>query len=129
MRSVAGFLLLLSLGLAACATAAPPRPAAARLSATELTVTLSDGQKCLGPRAGATVDGPTGWAGTLSGCSLPLAYEVALDGRPNLLRQLVDGVFGVLGLEDALSPLAVVTLEGADGQIYTFRSPPHVALD
>ena len=102
--------------LAGCA-ALPPEPQAARLSAETLTVTLSDGTTCRTP-----------WAtrGRLDGCGPGFGYEVRLVENPNLLRRLAVGLFGALGAEGALAPMAEVVLTDGAGGTWRFVSPPPV---
>lgn len=113
MRALTLFLIAV---LAGCA-AAPPVPQAARLSADLLTVTLSDGTTC---RAA--------WAaqGRLDGCGPGFGYAVRVVDNPNLLRRLAVGLFGALGAEGALAPLAEVVLTDGAGGTWRFVSPPPV---
>ncbi|MEY4982186.1 MAG: hypothetical protein RIR62_452 [Pseudomonadota bacterium] len=107
--------------LAACALPQPaPVPQAARLSATVLTVTLSDATVCRADWAAS------GGAGRLDGCGAGYDYRVTPVENPNILRQLVEGVFAALGAEGVSPPLATVVLTGADGRAFTFASPPPV---
>jgi hypothetical protein len=104
----------LALALGACAAAGPARPVAARMNAEQLTVTLSDGVVCRTPWAAG--------AGRMEPCGLD--WQVAVDGRPNIFRQLFAGLAGALGMEGAVPPMAEVTLTGADGRRHVFASPP-----
>lgn len=102
--------------LAGCAGLTDPQPLAARLSADALTVTLTDGSVCR-----------TGWQarqGRLADCGPGYDWQVEVVRDPNLLRQLAEGVFGALGAEGALAPMATVTLTDARGRAFRFASPP-----
>ncbi|WP_127045661.1 hypothetical protein [Pseudorhodobacter sp. E13] len=101
-------LLLLGCGVA------QPVPQAARLSADQLTVVMSDGSSCKAPIG----------AGEMPGCGAGLSYRVDLVQNPNLLRRVVEGAFGALGAEGALAPMAEVTLTDTAGRSYRFVSPP-----
>lgn len=112
MPRILPFALLVT--LAACAVPAPV-PQAARLSAETLTVTLSDGTTCR-----------TAWAaeGRLDGCGPGYGYAVRVVENPNLLRQVAQGLFGALGAEGVLAPMAEVVLTDAAGGSWRFVSPP-----
>lgn len=104
--------------LSACAMLpADPVPQAARLSDTVLTVTLSDGTTCRADWAAA------GGAGRLDGCGGGYDYAVTVAENPNILRQLVDGVFAALGADGLSPPLGTVVLTDASGRDFTFASP------
>lgn len=107
--------------LSACALLqAEPVPQAARLSDSTLTVTLSDATVCRADWAAA------GGAGRLEGCGAGYDYRVTVAENPNILRQLVDGVFAALGAEGVTPPLGTVVLTDATGRDFTFASPPPV---
>ncbi len=110
------FVAAAPLMLAACLPAGPV-PQAARLSASDLTVTLSDASRCTAAWAGAP-------EGTFPTCP-DLSYRVAVVERPNLLRQLFDGVTGALQAEGVLAPMAEVTVTRA-ADTWRFVSPPAV---
>ncbi|WP_114966913.1 hypothetical protein [Alkalilacustris brevis] len=111
-------------GLAACAPAGDPVPRDAALTRDMLSVTMSDGQRCFGPRpAEATAQG---WQGRLEGCSAAYAYEVRLDPRSNPLREIIGAIFAALTLDDQLAEVAEVGITGADGRRYVFASPPPI---
>lgn len=104
--------------LSACALLqADPVPQAARLSDTLLTVTLSDGTTCRADWAAA------GGAGRLDDCGAGYDYAVTVAETPNILRQLVDGVFAALGADGVSPPLGTVVLTDAAGRDFTFASP------
>lgn len=114
--------VLLGLGLAACAPAHDPAPRDATLTRGLLSVTMSDGQRCLGPRpADASAQG---WQGHLEGCSASYPYEVRLDPRTNPLRQIIGAVFAALKLDDQMTEVAEVVVTGPHGQRHVFTSPP-----
>lgn len=110
--------LLLVVFLAGCAGfGGPAVPVAAKLSADRLTLSLSDGTVC---RADWQADGG---AGRLEGCGDGFDYRVTPVGKPNLLRQLFEGVTAALGAEGILAPMAVVEVYGT-GRAWRFVSPP-----
>ena len=115
-----GRMAVLMLGLAACApqSGAMAVPAAARLSADVLTVTLTDGSVCRANWAAA------GGVGRLDSCGAGLGYAVTVVEKPNILRQLAEGIVEALGAEGALAPLAEVVLTDTSGRDYSFVSPP-----
>lgn len=110
--------LLLAVFLAGCAGfGGPAVPVAARLSADRLTLNLSDGTVCRADwRAG-------GGAGRFEGCGAGFDYRVTPVEKPNLLRQLFEGITAALGAEGVLAPMAVVEVYGA-GRDWRFVSPP-----
>jgi len=112
----------LCLSVAACSPFAAPDPVGATLTRDLLSVSMSDGQRCLGPRPQTA--GPEGWSGRLSGCSVAYPYAVRIDPDPNILRQAVEAVFSVLHFEDALAPMAEVEVTGPRGRVHVFASPP-----
>lgn len=118
-------MLLLPLAAAACATLTTPLPQSARLTPDKLTVTLTDGEQCVGARAAATATAQ-GWAGKLAGCSQALPYEVRLDAHPNLFQGLLVEVFGVVGAKGLLAPGGEVVVTDARGQAHVFASPPPI---
>jgi hypothetical protein len=116
-------LLPMVLGLGACVPMQPAVPQAARLTQTELIVTLSDATICRAP------SGPAGASGRFDRCGPGYAYQVELVSRPNLLRQMAEAAFGALGADDQLSPMGRVTLTDAAGTQFAFVSPVPVPLD
>jgi hypothetical protein len=116
------FATLLPLLAAACATLTTPLPKEARLSRDTLTVTLTNGERCTGPRAEAT---PTaaGWAGRLSGCSQPLAYEVRPDAQHNLVQGLLVAGAEAVGTGGLLAEGGEVRVTDAHGRVHVFVSP------
>jgi opacity protein-like surface antigen len=121
MRTV-GLLMILAVGLAACAPAAIGMavPTAARLSADVLTVTLSDGSVCRADWAAS------GGNGRMDDCGAGYGYAVTVVEKPNILRQLAVGIVDALGADGALAPLAELVLTDASGRDYSFVSPPPV---
>lgn len=118
--------ILLPVALAACASV-PAVPQRVDLDADLLSVRMSDGTTCLGPAPGA--EAAAGWSGRLQGCAWDYAYTVEIDPGTNPMRFIFEEVFGALGLEGVLSPLAEVTITGADGRPRVFRSPPEPEED
>lgn len=118
----AGFFGVVMLGLGACAPGVGGMavPASARLSADVLTVTLSDGSVCRADWAAS------GGVGRMDGCGAGYGYAVSVVEKPNLLRQLAEGIVDALGADGALAPLAEVVLTDASGRDYSFVSPPPV---
>jgi hypothetical protein len=104
--------------LAGCAgMTGTPEPQAARLSATVLTVTLSDGTVCRADWAAA------GGAGRLEPCGPGYDYRVSVVEKPNLLRQIWTELTRALGAEGAVPPMAQVEL-ASGGRVWAFASPP-----
>lgn len=121
MRNL-GLIGCLVLGIGACTPSVTGMavPAAARLSAEVLTVTLTDGSVCSANWAA------TGGAGRMDDCGAGFGYAVSVAENPNILRQLADGLAQALGAEGALAPLAEVVLTDASGRDYSFVSPPPI---
>lgn len=110
--------VILAVSLAGCAGfGGPAVPVAATLSAETLTVDLSDGTTCRAEWVAA------GGAGRLDDCGAGFDYRVTEVAKPNLLRQLFEGITGALGAEGVLAPMAVVEIAGA-GRDWRFVSPP-----
>lgn len=107
------YAMLLPLALLACGNSAP-RPEAARLSADQLHLVLSDGSSCHAPIG----------VGRMPLCGAGYDYRVELVQNPNLLRKLLDGAFGALGAQGLLAPMGVVTVVDGAGREYRFVSPP-----
>lgn len=114
-------LFLLPAAMLAGCVAAAPRPLSVTLTDTEITVPMSDGSTCFGQ---APEGSGTTWAGTLTGCATPYRYSVEFEPGTNPVRFVLEEVFGAIGLEGALAPLATVTIVDADGVVRTFASPP-----
>jgi hypothetical protein len=113
MRALRFFPVVVLLGCGAVA----PVPEAARLSADQVTVVLSDGSNCRAPIG----------AGRMALCGAGYDYRVDLVQNPNLLRRFVEGAFGALGAEGVLAPMGQVSLTDDAGREYRFVSPPPVA--
>lgn len=115
-----GFGVAMLAGLAACAPGivGNAAPAAAKLSAEVLTVTLTDGTVCRADWAAS------GGVGRMDDCGAGFGYAVHAVQKPNILRQLAVGIVEALGAEGALAPLAEVVLTDASGRDYSFVSPP-----
>ncbi len=104
--------------LAGCALPpGPPQPQSARLSATVLTLVLSDGTVC---RANWNV-APVGRFET---CGPGYGYAVQVVQNPNILRQIWAGLALALGAEGAVPPLAQVVITDPAGVDHVFASPP-----
>ena len=109
--------LILLMVLAGCAAVSgPPRPEAARLTDRVLTLSLSDGTRC-------TADWATAPAGRMEECGPGYGYAVTVEDRPNILRQLVEGLLLTLRAERALAPMAEVVITDPSGVDYVFTSP------
>ena len=111
--------LCLPVLLAACAVAPlQPQPTvtAARLTATDVVVTVSDGRTCRTPWAAR--------AGRMDPCGVD--WQVVVEDRPNPLRRAVTGLAGAVGLE--VTPMAVLTVTGPDGTRHDYVSPPPVDM-
>ena len=109
------YLWLAPLALVACGNSAPV-PQSARLGADQMQLVLSDGSRCTAPIG----------AGRLPLCGAGFEYRVDLVQDPNILRQLVEGAFGVLGIQGVLAPMGVVTVVDHMGREYRFVSPEPV---
>lgn len=120
--------LLLPVLAAACAGLTTPVPTAARLSQDRLTVTLSNGEICTGPRPAGQAPA-RGWSGTLQGCGQALPYEVRMDPHRNLLQGLLVELFGAVGAKGLLAPGGEVRVTDARGTPHVFVSPPQQRLD
>ena len=109
--------MVLLLLLAGCTSVSgPPRPEAARLTDRALVLTLTDGTRC-------TADWATAPVGRLESCGPGYGYAVTVEDRPNVLRQLVQGLLLTLGAEKALAPMAEVVITDPAGVDYVFTSP------
>ena len=106
--------------LTACAgMGVAPRPAEVRLTRDALVVRLSDNSRCEMARPEGAV-----WAGRLEGCALDWPYEVMLDERSNILREIVEAIFTPDNGVVRLSALGTVTITDPDsGEVYSFVSP------
>lgn len=103
--------------LAACAvTPAQPSVTAARLTATDVVVTVSDGRTCRTPWAAG--------AGRMDPCGVD--WQVVVENRPNPLRKAVTGLADAVGLE--VTPMAVLSVTGPDGVRRDYVSPPPVDM-
>lgn len=106
------------LALAACAApVAEPALQAVRLTDTKLTLVLDNGTRCSGDWRAAAV-------GRMENCGPGYGYAVKVDGNPNVLRRLVEGVVLALGGEGVLAPMAEVVITGPGGTDQVFVSPP-----
>jgi hypothetical protein len=106
--------------LAGCATAdLTPRPADVTLGSDTMTLRLTDGTLC---RANWRAE-PTG---RLEECGPGFGYAVRVDDRPNLLRQLFEGIDLALGDSSILAPMAEVVITDPAGIDSVFVSPPEV---
>ncbi|MBN2630768.1 MAG: hypothetical protein JXR75_09545 [Rhodobacteraceae bacterium] len=94
-----------------------PVPQSASLSATVLTLTLSDGTICRAPWASAPV-------GRMDRCGPGYGYAVRVIDTPNLLRQFWSDLTTALGAEGLVVPLAEVVITDPAGIDRVFVSPP-----
>lgn len=103
--------------LSACvAVPGDPVPQEVRLTQEEMVLRLSDGTRCTANWQAAPV-------GRLEGCGPGYGYAVTVDGNPNLLRQLVEGLVLALGGQGVLAPMAEVVITDPSGIDHVFRSP------
>ena len=112
-------LILLCLALTGCVAVGggAPVPQAARLSATTLTLTLSDATVCRADWVAAPV-------GRLDTCGPGFGYAVRVIDSPNILRQIFTDLTTALGAEGAVAPLAEVVITDPAGIDRVFVSPP-----
>ncbi len=108
--------------LAACARQLPPRPETVVVHKDRISVRMSSGSRCTGPR-NADTRNAEGWAGRLRGCDADYAYVVKLDEGTTPVRLLLEEVPGALGGADLLEPGAVVEIRAAPDRAYLFRAP------
>lgn len=114
--------LLICLALAGCAgITTEPQPQAARLTADQLTVTMTDAKVCRADWRAA------GGAGRLEACGLD--YAATLDPNPNILHQWAQELALALNATSAFPPMAEVVLTNAAGRSFRFTSPPPAPLD
>ncbi|MGB4827584.1 MAG: hypothetical protein WBP18_09995 [Paracoccaceae bacterium] len=117
MTRLAPVLLAPLLLVAACAAPiGTPVPQAARLTDRVLTLSLSDGTRC-------TVDWAAVPAGRMPACGPGYGYAVHVEDRPNILRQLAQGLMLALGAEGVLAPMAEVVITDPAGSDWVFTSP------
>jgi hypothetical protein len=98
-------------------------PVAARLSQTELTVTLQNGQTCRIPRAQAAQDGPQGWGGPVAGCAGVVSADVVFQPRPAPPLGIIPALIAALSLDGVFAQYADVRLAGPDGRTFVFATP------
>jgi len=116
----------LVLALAACQPG-NPRPDSVELDRDLLTVRFSNAETCLGPAPAEGAE--TGWSGTLQSCAYPHAYTVDIDPRANPIRLILQEVFGALGGEDILTPIATVSITDPSGRVRQFETPERFEED
>ena len=103
--------------LAACAvTDTAPVPKSVRLTDTEMALRLSDGTLCRADWAAVPV-------GRLESCGPGYGYAVTVEDRPNILRQLAEGIMLALGARGVLVPMAEVVITDPAGIDHVFVSP------
>ena len=108
------------LPLAACAALqGPVQPDSVRLDATHLSLRLTDGTLC-------KVNWAQAPSGRMDTCGPGYGYAVHVEEKPNILRQLVEGVFLTLGAEGVLAPQAEVVITDPAGSDFVFTSPAPV---
>lgn len=111
-------ILPMALLLAACASpVAEPALQTVRLTDTRLTLVLDNGTRC-------SVDWRAAPVGRMENCGPGYGYAVKVDGNPNVLRRLVEGVVLALGADGVLAPMAEVVITGPGGTDQVFISPP-----
>ncbi|WP_395543303.1 hypothetical protein [Neotabrizicola sp. sgz301269] len=117
---VSPILFLGLLPLAACAALqGPVQPESVRLDTTSLSLRLTDGTVCKVNWAQAPV-------GRMGDCGPGYGYAVHVEEKPNILRQLVEGLFLTLGAEGVLAPQAEVVITDPAGSDFVFTSPAPV---
>ena len=121
-----GLLGVLALGVAGCTGFdGTPRPAEVSLTQDRLVVTLTDASRCEMARPEGVV-----WSGRLEGCALDWPYDVELDARSNILRQIVEAIFTPANGLVTLNALGTVTVtDPVGGTEYVFVSPPPIEED
>ncbi len=119
-------LLVVPLVLAAC-TQGPARPDRVELTRDLLQVRMSDGTVCEGIAHASGAE--AGWSGSLTSCPWAYDYVVEIDPQVNPLRFVMEEFFTAIGLDQALRPIADVTIMGEDGRSYRFVSPPDNLVD
>ncbi len=104
--------------LAGCVTApvGVARPDQARLSASVLTLVLTDGTICRANWTAAPV-------GRFAHCGQGFGYAVEVVKNPNILRQIWTGITSALGAEGAVPPMAQVVITDASGVDHVYASP------
>jgi len=121
MRSIPAASLAALIALTACGL--PPRshdPVAARLSQTELRVTLQNGETCRIARRGETA---AGWGGPVADCPGVVQADVAFQPRPAPPLGIIPALIAALSLDGYFAPYADVRLTGPDGRVFVFASP------
>jgi hypothetical protein len=121
MRPIPVAALVALIALAACGL--PPLshdPVAARLSQTDLRVTLQNGETCRIERSGATA---AGWGGPVAGCPGVVRADVAFQPRPAPPLGIIPALIAALSLDGYFAPYADVRLTGPDGRVFVFSSP------
>jgi len=103
--------------LAGCAAPfAAPQPQSARLSASVLTLVLTDATVCRADWVAAP-------AGRFARCGPGFGYSVQVVQNPNVLRQIWTGTLSALGAVGAVPPLATVVITDPAGVDHVFASP------
>ncbi|MFZ1468078.1 MAG: hypothetical protein WAT09_03765 [Paracoccaceae bacterium] len=93
-----------------------PRPHEVRLTDRALVLGLTDGSRCTADWAAAPV-------GRMPDCGPGYGYAVKVEDRPNVLRQLAEGLLLALGAQGVLRPMAEVVITDPAGVDYIFTSP------
>lgn len=125
-----GFLSVLAgvLAVSACVPTTPvtrepsdaARIADVKIRADELTITMTDGARCVAPRPEGV---NTGWSGTTDNCGYALPYEVIFRIGGNPARFIVEEAFGAIGGDGVLMPRAEAYVIDVNGVRKQFISP------
>lgn len=116
----AAWLLGAALAVAACDTApvarepsAATRVADVSIRPNQLTITMSDGARCVAERPEGEL---SGWSGTTDNCGYALPFSVLFfAGGDNTARFTVEEPFDVIGTDGTLMPRAEVYITDVDG--------------
>ena len=117
------FALIPALALGACTSFGAPRPADVTLSQTHLTVRMSNGERCIGPRPAGEAGG---WSGRFTDCSARYDYNVAIQPGANPVRMVFSEALTALGLQSALVPAADVTISDGSGRTWRYVTPERI---
>ncbi len=115
---IAASILSLVSGCTAIGSASKPQDV--RLTKNSLVVTLTDASPCTADRPAGSVS----WSGQLESCAIAWPYQVTLDDRSNILREIVEAIF--VNAEDSGVLEAFGTVELTDpetGDVMRFVSP------
>lgn len=124
----AGWILLGCLVVAACSEVPVTREPSdltriqdVRIRPDVLTITMSDGARCIAERPEEI---KSGWSGVTDNCGYALPFTVTFfQGGRNPARFVVEEAFGVLDGEDILQPRAEAYIRDVNGVQKLFVSP------